>query len=95
MDLSQIVVAHIARQSGSQVELSRSSVSLEFKCSKDCWLRLSSRIPFGVYLRPGKCFVYGQFETLVRSTVNQVWVIVREHVVSLLLKRNTSSYGIS
>ena len=32
MDCSQIVAAYNARQSGSQVELSRISVSLEFEC---------------------------------------------------------------
>ena len=32
MDRSQIVAAYNARQSGSQVELSRISVSLEFEC---------------------------------------------------------------
>ena len=32
MDCSQIVVAYNARQSGSQVELSRILVSLEFEC---------------------------------------------------------------
>ena len=32
MDSSQIVAAYIARQSGSQVELSRITVSLEFEC---------------------------------------------------------------
>ena len=32
MDCSQIVAAYNACQSGSQVELSRISVSLEFKC---------------------------------------------------------------
>ena len=38
MDRSQIVVAYNARQSGSQVELSRISVSLEFECflKNDC-----------------------------------------------------------
>ena len=33
MDCSQIVVAYNARQFGSQVELSRISVSSEFECS--------------------------------------------------------------
>ena len=32
MDRSQIVAAYNARQSGSQVELSRISISLEFEC---------------------------------------------------------------
>ena len=32
MDCSQIVAAYSVRQSGSQVELSRISVSLEFEC---------------------------------------------------------------
>ena len=32
MDRSQIVAAYNVRQSGSQVELSRISISLEFEC---------------------------------------------------------------
>ena len=38
MDRSQIVVAYNTRQSGSQVELSRILVSLEFECFLEKWL---------------------------------------------------------
>lgn len=52
-----------------------------------------SLIPLVVFIPPRKCYGYGSFKTLVRSTTNHVKMIVRGHAVYLLLRSNKTSKG--